>query len=358
MSGAPASLPSAQRMRAPLRLGLRAGIRRPARALGAAVALIALLASACAPRLHPPGSDEVAARLFDDRVRTTDGATLPLRRWLPEGEPRAVILALHGFNDYANAFTEPAAFWGERGIGTYAYDQRGFGETAHRGLWPGTEALAQDLRTVARLIKSRHRDVPLYVLGESMGGAVALVALADDDRPAVDGVVLAAPAVWARRTMNPLQRGLLWLAAHTLPWLTVTGRGLRIRASDNVEMLRALAKDPLVIKEARIDTLYGLANLMDAALDAALRLRVPALILYGEHDQVIPRRPTSEMLSRLPPGDTAPWRVALYRRGFHMLLRDLQAEAVRGDIAAWIENPNAPLPSGADRHAALMLAPE
>jgi acylglycerol lipase len=45
-----------------------------------------------------------------------DGARLPLRRWLPRGAVKAVILALHGFNDYSNAFAMPAALWAKSGI--------------------------------------------------------------------------------------------------------------------------------------------------------------------------------------------------------------------------------------------------
>ena len=125
----------------------------------------------------------------------------PLRSWYPDGEASAVILALHGFNDYSKAFTEPAADWAEAGIITYAYDQRGFGAGPNPGLWAGSEVLTDDLTDAARAIKARHPELPLYLLGESMGGAVIMTALASDNPPPADGVVLAAPAVWARSTM-------------------------------------------------------------------------------------------------------------------------------------------------------------
>src|SRR3546814_13687678 len=61
-----------------------------------------------------------------------------------DGPPAAIILALHGFNDYSRSFEAPAAYWADRGIATYAYDQRGFGQTPHRGLWPGAARLIAD----------------------------------------------------------------------------------------------------------------------------------------------------------------------------------------------------------------------
>ena len=320
------------------------------------IALLVFSLAACQPRLRLPGEPVAPPRLTAAAYIAADGARLPLRVWLPEGRPKAVLVALHGFNDYSNAFEEPAAFWARKGIATYAYDQRGFGETEHRGEWSGIAAMANDLRAVSRLVRAKHAPIPLYLLGISMGGAVAMVALTGADPPQAEGVVLAAPAVWGRRHMNVFQRAALWLTAHTVPWLRVTGRGLGIKPSDNTEMLRALGRDPLVIKETRIDTIWGLANLMDAAFDAAPKLTGRALILYGANDEVVPKDPTVEMIRRLPAAARARQRVAMYEEGFHMLLRDLQADAVLADIIAWIEDAARPLPSGADERAREHLA--
>jgi alpha-beta hydrolase superfamily lysophospholipase len=138
----------------------------------------------------------------------------------------------------------------------------------------------------------------------------------------------------------------------------VTGRGLGIRPSDNIEMLRALGRDPLVIKETRIDTVYGLVNLMDSALADAARLDDESLILIGANDQVIPPAPTRIMLEELPEPPPRPRTVAVYTKGFHMLLRDLQRKNVWRDIVAWIANPKAALPSGANRNLQKFLVRE
>lgn len=164
-----------------------------------------------------------------------------------------------------------------------------------------------------------------------------MVAIATDRASLnVNGVILSAPAVWGRATMPWYQTTALWISAHTVPGITLTGQGLKIIPSDNTEMLRALGRDPLVIKETRIDTLYGLTGLMDAALAASPMLDLPSLILYGEHDEIIPREPTDRMLATLPRGDKGQHKVVFYKNGYHMLLRDLQAEKVWSDIAEWI----------------------
>ena len=132
---------------------------------GLAMSLLAAFLSACAPRLVSPGAATGPPALADEALVMADGARLPLYRWLPADKPRAVILALHGFNDYANAFAEPAAHWAREGIAVYAYDQRGFGAAPHPGRWAGTAALVDDLEAAAALLGARHRDAPLFLLG-------------------------------------------------------------------------------------------------------------------------------------------------------------------------------------------------
>jgi len=325
-------------------------IRYAAAGLLTTLSLLIELA-ACAPTVLSRGDAVREPELTDGAFIAGDGMRLALRTWAPETRrPQAVILALHGFNDYSSFFDEPGDFLAQRyPILSYAYDQRGFGASEDAGGWAGVDAYADDLATAARAVKARHPALPLYILGESMGGAVVLVAEARGLIDDADGLILSAPAVWGRVTMPWYQRAALWLGAHTVPWWTVTGEGLNIKPSDNIEMLIELGRDPLVIKHTRIGTIYGLANLMDAALDSAGRLRQPALILYGEKDEIIPKRPTRQMLERIRDGGNERARVALYEGGYHMLLRDLPASMVWKDIAAWIDDPTAPLPSKADR---------
>lgn len=309
---------------------------------------LALLLAACATP-HVQRTDEAMTlpALLPDHVRAEDGVRLPLSVWLPEGRPRGVVLGLHGFNDYRRAFEEVGEGLVAQGIAVYAFDQRGFGETERTGLWYGGERMARDARAVAGLLREHHAGVPLYLLGESMGGAVALLALADAPTRLSDGLVLLAPAVWGRSTMPVLQRGALWLAAHLFPDRIVSPpKGLNIRPTDNPEARRKLREDPLVIKATRVDALWGIAELMDQALLTSPPPGLPTLILYGERDEIIPKRPTCRWLAGLPA--EAPIRLAVYPEGWHMLTRDLQAATVLADLAAWLTDPAGHLPSGVE----------
>jgi acylglycerol lipase len=344
------------------------GGRRAARyahrwtATGALCALLAAALIGCAPAGNETPGVQLASTqpeppplphpaLTEAALTTTDAQLLPLRKWLPQGEPKAVILALHGFNDYSKAFDAPAKIWAARGIATYAYDQRGFGGAPGRTLWPGSEALATDAVTAATLLRVKYPGKPIYLLGESMGGAVATLAAtgATGIRPApVDGVILSAPAVWTREAMQFAPRMALWAGVRMFPGWVLTGESLHILASDNIPMLIALGNDPMVIKGARVDTIYGLVDLMDRTLKAAPKLSAPTFLLYGAHDAVIPSDPVREFVAALPPNDAARDRLAYYPNGYHMLLRDLEGPQVAADVAAWVLDRAAALPSHAD----------
>lgn len=310
--------------------------------------LIALSLTACTPKEQPYAPNPLTEpKLEKNQFRTADDVALPYRAWLPKN-PKAVVVALHGMNDYSNAFADTGKFLSGRDIAVYAYDQRGFGGTPQAGIWGNNDNLKNDLKQFVSVVAKKHSKLPIYILGESMGGAVAIASLADGDFPKVDGLILSAPAVWGGDSMNPLFRGVLWTMAHTMPSKTMTGSDLKILASDNIPMLIALGKDPLIIKATRTDAVYGLVAMMDAAYESVPNLNTKILLLYGANDQVIPKDPIEISLARF----NHPITFAFYPEGYHMLLRDLQSELVLTDIESWIKYSEAPLPSGFAREIA------
>ncbi|MWJ26958.1 alpha/beta fold hydrolase [Halomonas sp. ZH2S] len=314
-------------------------------------------------RQHPgPGTEK--ARMEKQQVIAEDGYRLPLHHWPDEDlsnkwqteknrageaktQPRAVVLGIHGFNDHGGSFSILADALTPHGIEVYAYDQRGFGATRQRGIWPGHRRLVDDATLVAELLRKRHPDAPLYLVGESMGAAVTILALSRDDAPPVAGSVLIAPAVWGWEAMPWYQRLGLWLGVRLFPSMRFSGdwvRNLGIEPTDDPEIKRKLAEDPLILRHARVDTLHGLTHTMDKALKRASDLPPPALILYGDADDIIPPQAICALLAQLPERDG--FRIAFYPEGYHMLTRYTQRERTEMDMLAWLLNPEASLPSG------------
>ena len=294
--------------------------------------LIPLLLAACAPRVEGIGPATREVSVADGAFVMADGYRLPYRQWGDPATATAVLVGLHGFNDYSAFLSNAGPVWSERNILTVAYDQRGFGETENRGLWHGRDALIRDAQAVMRLMRERHPAQPIFLMGESMGGAVAIAAMGEAPEIGPAGTILAAPAAADWDQFAWYQRWALWAAAHTLPWLEMTGEGLKVRPSDNREILRALFQDPLVIKRTRIDAVWGLLRLGDRAFDAAGNLPAPALVLWGAKEELIPPK-AQAALDRVLPAHATRRR---YPNGYHMLTRDLSADVVLRDIADWV----------------------
>lgn len=306
--------------------------------------LISVLLSACSgPQIQPESGIRLEPRIEDTYALMGDGYQSPYYAKLAENKADAVFVTIHGFNDYNNAFKGFCEYMAEQGKHCYAYDQRGFGRSEYTGLWPAEGKLQSDLATWASLLKARYPDIPLYIAGESMGGAVVMTTMQQHDLPEVEGYILFAPAVWARKTQPWYQRAGLWLTLRTFPGWKPTGKGIKRVASNNREALIANGRDPLFIKGTRIDTIYGLTNLMDDALEAAADKKVAernSLLLYGANDQIIPKKPLCMAVESLDK-QVHQWQFNHYPQGYHMLTRDLEARDTFADVVAWVEKPNA-----------------
>ena len=245
------------------------------------------------PRVHDPQLQLTSAIAADPRARlrrgsfvASDGEQVPYRLWLSR-VPRAAVLLLHGAFDYSAAFDEIGPRLARAGFTALAFDQRGFGATASRGRWSGSVRMAKDVASAGRFLLTRiGAEIPLFVLGESMGGAVAIHAAARGDMPELKGLVLAAPGALASRFRQRL-----------LTWLAMLARVIRGDAEFVFERLSGweltpaaairLIGDPLVMRRIRPEMLCGMAELALSTVEEARKVTVPALVMIGARDELV-----------------------------------------------------------------------
>ena len=280
---------------------------------------------------------------------TTDGSTLEARVW-NYSKPQHIVLGVHGFNDYSKSFERLAQYLvAETQATVYAYDQRGFGANPQPGVWPGSEELINNLRHIAAQLRERHPDLPLTVIGESMGGAVLLIAASESPGLTADQLILKAPAVWGAQSMPMYQRLSLYTMNLIAPEMSFTGRGLSslgIRPTDDPEVSRDLSRDPLVIKATRVSSLAGLTELMGRAQTQTNLPSQRTLVLYGLRDRIIQPQPVCDWLTNLNSATPTTLKAdfIVYKEGWHMLTRQLRARETVEDIAHWIQKiPHAKL---------------
>jgi alpha-beta hydrolase superfamily lysophospholipase len=276
-------------------------------------------------------SADPAARMRCGSLKASDGAEIPYRLWRAQKTSAAVLL-LHGAFDYSAAFDEIGPKLARRGFTALAIDQRGFGATASRGRWTGAARMIEDAREAAMFLRGRiPESAPLFLLGESMGGAVAIHAAAEPAFPPLHGLVLAAPGALASAFR---QRILGWLA-----------RAARVLAGDAELVFERLSGweltpaaavrligDPLVMRTIRPEMLSGMANLAFESLERAKLVETPVLTMVGARDEIIRRSCIRQLFDHLPAEKT--WRVV--PDAPHLLLHWRRSAEVLREATRWM----------------------
>ena len=216
------------------------------------------------------------------------GAPLLLRRgWLPE-RPWGVLLVVHGYAEHSGRYEDLGSWFAARGLAVEAYDQRGHGrsEGAHCHVERFDEFL-DDLDRILEGVREEHADLPIALLGHSMGGLVVSAFLADRRPP-----VAAAATSGAALAIGPgVSRGRITAARllrRLAPRLSL-GSGLDPAGlSRDPEVVRRYLEDPLVYRTMTTSLAAELLGAIPAVARRAVEVQVPMLLLHGSDDPLCP----------------------------------------------------------------------
>ena len=267
--------------------------------------------------------------------------------WGDKNNCEKIILAIHGYNDYGNAFEKPGLFLEKHNICTLAFDLNGFGKNKNRGNWFNVNIQITDIELQIIKLKEENPKKKIYLLGESMGGAIALSLISEKKSLPIDGIILIAPAIWNFTEKNPFKSFLMNFFSTIFPYLQLDGDGLiEVKATDNLEILRQLSKDPFFIHKPNLESLYGIIELMDycyeVTKDYLLNPSYNTLILVPIKDEIIPRKPLIELLknSKVGENDSRKIDLMVYKDSYHMMLRDINGDQISKKIKLWISRKN------------------
>lgn len=265
----------------------------------------------------------------------SDGQNLAIQDWLPtHGEAvRGMVLIVHGLGEHAGRYDALASRLNAWGFAVRGYDQFGHGESAGvRGALPTDTRLLDDLADVVDDTRSRMAaDVPLILLGHSLGGLVAarLVSL---QMRAVDALVLSSPALDAG--MNAFQKLLVSVLPKVLPDLRV-GNGLNPAfLSHDPEVVRAYQADRLVHDRISARLARFIAEAGPATLAAAPGWTVPTLLLYAGDDHLV-NPAGSRSFAKAAPSQVVSSRC--FDQLYHEIFNEADAQPVFDALRRWLD---------------------
>jgi len=261
----------------------------------------------------------------------SDGERLFCRRW-PAADARATLLALHGLGDHSGLYPTLGEALTARGIEVFQPDLRGNGRSGgQRGYIDNWADLRADLAALVNRVRSEPGARPLFVLGMSLGGLVALD-FALQYPAGLRGVIAMAP---------PL--GELGVPAALLALGRVLSRVWPRFSLETGMDLRGLSRDPTVVARILADPLFhrrGTARLstevtrtIERLQGAAAEFPVPVLVQHGTADRMVLPEGSRRFVAHVGHPDH---RLIEYAGAYHALLADLDGERVLADLGDWI----------------------
>ncbi|MGB4337111.1 MAG: lysophospholipase [Bacillota bacterium] len=222
----------------------------------------------------------------EEMVRAADGIDLFMRVWLPTCVPRSMVVICHGLGDHSGRYDHVGCFLAGRGHMTFAYDHRGQGKSGGvRGHIERFSDYYRDLNTVLAAIKWRQPQAPVFVVGHSMGGLIAL-GFAQRHPEALTGLVASSPCLALRMQVPPAKRILGRVAARVSPRLALDAGIAAEHLSHDPVVVATYKADPVREPKVTAGFFVEFSQAMEDVTGGAGVLTVPVLIMAAGDDRL------------------------------------------------------------------------
>ena len=262
------------------------------------------------------------------------GLILRERWWIPEAEVRAAFVLVHGLKDHSVRYDHAGYWLAGRGYAVYALDLRGHGESeGERFFVESFDEYVEDLAVFVSRVRGWEEEKPLFLLGHSMGGAVAC-SFVLNRRPDLQGLVLTAPALEPNENVSPVLILLAGVISRLFPRAPVTKVDVK-SLSHLPAVVEAARKDPLSSERpAPARTGHEILKAMRHIREWAAEISIPLLVMHGTEDHLTNPRGSETFFKRAGSGDKT---IKLYEGLYHEILNEPEREQVLGDIVHWTD---------------------
>jgi acylglycerol lipase len=229
---------------------------------------------------------------------TRDGFRLHTYKY-PASSIRCVILSLHGLHSYSQPTGIIAKFLAEAGFEVVAFDHRGHGKSeGPRAYFTSVSVLVNDTLEFIKELKKLYGDLPLFLMGGSLGGAVCInVALELGDK--IAGIILINPAIGIDTRLEGCMRGIANCFASCCPMMPVA-KGDLFRTSKNELLHKFMNENPYYYNgKIKVGTSAAMLNAMRDLRKRYRFFKTRVLLIQGGNDQVTNVRKVQSFMKKI-----------------------------------------------------------
>ncbi|MFK7841685.1 MAG: lysophospholipase [Sphingorhabdus sp.] len=261
-------------------------------------------------------------------------AKLHWQKWLPDGTPKAVILLIHGYAEHAGRYQYFAEHCVGAGYGVYAVDHWGHGKSdGIPGFVPDFSVFHDGVDQVLGLAKQDFPDLPIVLVGHSMGGLISATYLLTEQSKFA-ACVLSGPAVKAAEEPSAFLKAVSGLLSKCFPKLGVLELDSNGVSRDPVVVADYLA-DPLVYNGKMGARLAAeMLNNMTNVQQNADKISLPLLMLHGENDSLAAAEGSKFLEAHVSSDEKM---LKIYPDLFHEIFNEPEKDQVLNDMTDWMD---------------------
>ncbi|WMJ79172.1 alpha/beta hydrolase [Clostridium sp. MB40-C1] len=271
-------------------------------------------------------------KLIEEKLKSFDETELYYREDLPD-KMKAVIIIVHGLCEHLGRYDYVTQKFNAFGYGVYRFDNRGHGRSGgERGYVENFMNFIEDTDRIIELCSKENPDVPLFMLGHSMGGYIS-AAYGSKYKEKLKGQILLGAAVIELPIFQQLKEGRLF---ETSPREKSPNVLSKLICRDPM-VVKEYENDPLVLKETTFKLLGEIFVNGVKWLNSNIKnYTYPCLILHGEKDEIVINEASKWMYSNIPSTDKT---LKVYDKCYHEILNEKEEkDLIIGDIHNWIED--------------------
>jgi acylglycerol lipase len=274
----------------------------------------------------------MTAEHVEGRLDGAGGVELYWQAWLPESEARAVVVISHGVSEHSARYAHVGERLAAAGYAAFALDHRGHGRSQGKRVMVNADEVVADLRAFIDLAAARTPEKPVYLLGHSMGAAIA-IACAARHQDALAGLMLSG-ALADPDAASPVTRALSKVLSTVTPGMGVYQVDASLISRDP-EVVRAYEQDPLVHHgKLPARTVAELTGAVGRFPDEVPTLRLPLLVMHGGDDSLTTIAGSRMVHERASSSDKT---LEIYDGLRHEILNEPEKERVISEMIEWLD---------------------